>query len=367
MKIVITGGNGFIGKNLAVRLREIGSSPIIVDRQADGVLLAEALVHADAVVHLAGVNRPKHEREFATGNAGFTETLCEALKRAGRPLPVLFASSARVADDTPYGRSKAEAEKTLLDYAREANARVAIFRLPNVFGKWCRPDYNSAVATFCNNIATGLPITINDPSSPLSLAYVDDVVDAFIGLLKTQDWPTGRREVAPVYTTSVGAVADMLNGFKAKSVANTVDIVGTGLQRALYATYVTYLPRSAFSYPLKKHEDPRGSFSEFVKTETSGQVSVFTAHPGVTRGGHYHHTKTEKFLIIQGHALFRFRHILTDEVHEIATSGDVPTVVETIPGWSHSVENVGDDLLICCLWANELFDPARPDTITAKV
>jgi UDP-2-acetamido-2,6-beta-L-arabino-hexul-4-ose reductase len=236
-----------------------------------------------------------------------------------------------------------------------------------VFGKWTRPNYNSAVATFCHNVARGLPIQVNDPAAPVSLVYVDDVIDTFLRDLADLAARTGERAVAPVYPTTVGALAKTIRGFRDLRGKATVDTVGTGLMRALYATYVASLEPDDFAYPLVKHEDPRGWFSEFVKTETAGQVSVFTAHPGITRGGHYHHTKTEKFLVVQGDALFRFRHITTDATHEIRTSGSTLTVVETVPGWAHDVSNIGQDLMVCVLWANELFDPNKPDTVAHKV
>jgi len=241
-----------------------------------------------------------------------------------------------------------------------------VFRLPNVFGKWSRPNYNAAVATFCYNVPRDLPIAIHDPASPLSLIYVDDVVQAFLNALDGATTP-GFVDAGPVYATTVGAVADIIRGFRSDRDANFIDSVGDGLKRALYATYVAALPPAEFAYPIVSHRDPRGAFSEMLKTRTSGQFSYFTAHPGVTRGGHYHHTKTEKFLIVHGDALFRFRNIITDERHEIRTFGAEPMVVETVPGWSHDVTNVGGDVMVSLLWANEVFDRARPDTVAAPV
>jgi UDP-2-acetamido-2,6-beta-L-arabino-hexul-4-ose reductase len=278
-----------------------------------------------------------------------------------------LASSTRAADDSPYGASKRAAEDELLACADQTGSPVAIFRLPNIFGKWCRPNYNSAVATFCHNIARGLPISIHDPAAPLSLVYVDDVVDAFIRLIDADAFATGFCDIAPVYQTSVGAVADTIRGFREDRDDNLIANVGTGLTRALYATYVSYLPPQEFSYKITSHRDPRGAFSEMLKTREAGQFSYFTAHPGVTRGGHYHHTKTEKFLIVHGEALFRFRHMLTGETHEVRTSGEEPMVVETVPGWTHDVSNVGEGVMVSLLWANELFDRERPDTIAEPV
>lgn len=367
-RIAITGADGFIGRNVCVRLKETGLYvPLPITRETTSEELNAIVATADAVIHLAGVNRPKDDVEFTTGNVGTTEALITALSQAGNTAPILFASSSRAPEDTAYGRSKIAAERVLLDHAQKTGSIVSIFRLPNVFGKWSRPNYNSAVATFCHNVANGLPISIYDPKAPVTLVYVDDVIEKFLAILAKPERESGMRDVSPIYPTTVGALAATIQGFRAKRDQNLVDTVGTGLERALYATYVSALPTAAFQYPLVKHEDQRGWFSEFVKTDAAGQVSVFTAHPGITRGGHYHHTKTEKFLVVQGEALFKFRHIISDAVHEIRTTGTTPIVVETVPGWSHDVTNVGNSLLVCVLWANELFNPQKPDTITHKV
>jgi UDP-2-acetamido-2,6-beta-L-arabino-hexul-4-ose reductase len=368
MKIAVTGAAGFIGKNLIVRLRETDRyEPLPLTRETSDAETRDALSKADAIIHLAGVNRPKSEAEFASGNAGATELLCSLLNATGSKAPILFASSSRASEDTPYGRSKAAAESVLLDHGTKSGSIVSLFRLPNVFGKWSRPNYNSAVATFCHNVAHALPTTVHDPASPVTLVYVDDVIDQFVRLIESPPRESGYCEVAPVYPTSVGALAETIQGFRSKRERFVVDTVGGGLERALYATYISTLEPAAFAYPLIKHEDKRGWFSEFVKTESAGQVSVFTAHPGVTRGGHYHHTKTEKFLVVQGEALFKFRHVTNDATHDIRINGSTLTVVETVPGWAHDVTNVGDGLMVCVLWANEAFDPAKPDTIAHKV
>lgn len=368
MRIVVTGAGGFIGKNLMVRLRELHDFEAIpIEVGTSEATLAEALRDAAAVVHLAGVNRPRDPAEFMTGNRDSIVHVTETLAHAGRAVPIILTSSIRAEDDSPYGYSKRAAEEELLAFGERTGNPVHVFRLPNVFGKWCRPNYNSAVATFCHNIARGLPITVNDPGAALSLVYVDDVVAAIVGLLSAPPARSGYREVAPVYDTTVGEVAELLHRFRDDREAGLIEAVGVGFVRALYATYVSALPVDNFSYSLVAHADPRGSFTEMLKTRTSGQFSYFTAHPGVTRGGHYHHTKTEKFLILAGEALFRFRHILTGDTHEVHTSGAEPVVVETVPGWTHDVTNVGSDTLIAMLWANEIFDRERPDTIAMKV
>ncbi|MBI5068815.1 MAG: SDR family oxidoreductase [Deltaproteobacteria bacterium] len=368
MHIVVTGAQGFIGKNLCWRLREQGHLDVAgVDVDTGEAETQRALSAADLVFHLAGVNRPKDPGEFTEGNARYTEKLCEALAAAGRRAAVVFSSSTQAALDNPYGRSKRAAEEALQRHAERTGARVHLFRLTNVFGKWARPNYNSAVATFCHNVARGLPITVNDPAAPLHLVHVDDVVEAFLALLAAPQVASGFAEAGPVYATTVGEVAETVRGFAASRSTLLTARVGTGLVRALYSTYLSYLPPQSFGYPLQRHADARGEFVEVLKTPDCGQFSYFTAHPGVTRGGHYHHSKTEKFLVIRGSARFGFRHIETGETHEILTRGGEGLVVETVPGWTHDITNVGQDELVVMLWANELFDRQHPDTIAMKV
>jgi UDP-2-acetamido-2,6-beta-L-arabino-hexul-4-ose reductase len=336
--------------------------------------LRAAVEKADVVIHLAGVNRPKDAREFQTGNVGFTDQLCEALVQvaasSGHRPSVFYTSSAQATRANAYGESKRAAEAALLALAAEYGHGLHLFRLPNVFGKWCRPHYNSAVATFCHQIARDLPIEVHDPSAPLQLIHVDDLVDRFLELLDgavAQLDAEGFETAGPIYATTVGEVAYMIRTFRESRDTFTIGTVGHGLGRALYATYVSYLPKDAFDYPLVRHEDPRGVFVEMLKTRDSGQFSYFTAHPGVTRGGHYHHAKTEKFLVIQGQARFRFRHMLTDDTHEIHTTAEQPRVVETVPGWTHDITNTGDGVMVVMLWANEIFNRNRPDTVSAAL
>ena len=364
--VAITGSNGFIGRNLLVRLTEIGFNVAPIGRDSNDQQWKSALSSADAIIHLAGANRPANASEFLEINLGVTQRMTEMLLDLGRAIPVIYASTAKADEPTEYGSSKRLAEEQLQKLANTLGNQLYIYRLPNVFGKWARPNYNSAVATFCHNIARDIPIKIHDPAMPLTLVYVDDVIAEFIATLDQQP-KAGFRDVQPTYITTVGEVANMIRGFRNDRTENLIANVGTGLARALYASYVSALPTEQFSYQIASHTDPRGSFSEMLKTKEAGQFSYFTAHPGVTRGGHYHHTKTEKFLIVNGHARFRFRNILTDETHEVTTSADCPVIVETIPGWSHDVTNVGDDLLVSLLWANEIFDREKPDTISMKV
>lgn len=364
MRIAVTGANGFIGKNLMVRLGEAGHDPVAIAHGLDVDALAAQLADVDTVLHLGGVNRPLHEDEFLAGNLGGTEKLIAALTGLPQRPPLLFASSIQADRDNPYGRSKRAAELALEAYRAQTGAIAVISRLPNVFGKWCRPNYNSVVATFCHNISRGLPITISAPETELQLVYVDDVVNAFIAFAMRPAEPI---DLGPIYATTLGALAAQLEAFRDSRQTLITGAVGTGYLRALHATYVSYLDPSNFAYDLVAHIDPRGSFVEMLRTPDSGQFSFFTAHSGITRGGHYHHTKTEKFLVIQGKARFGFRHILTNETFEIVTSSDRPQVVETVPGWSHDVTNIGDDTMVVMLWANELFDREKPDTIAAEV
>lgn len=366
MKVLVTGARGFVGQNLAVRLGELGHEVLALGREEDDAAWGPAAREAEAVVHLAGANRPTDPAEFETGNVGLTQRLCDLLAAAGSTAPILYASSIQAENDNPYGRSKAAAEQVLLDHAKATGTPVAVFRLTNVFGKWTRISYNSAVATFCHRIARGEAIDIHDPAAPLRLVYVDDVIDAFLPLLGG-GFATGYHEVAPVYETTVGEVADIIRGFPTSRETMVLPRVGTGLIRALYSTYLSYLPVDAFHYDVPIHADPRGRFVEMLKTPDSGQFSYFTAGPGITRGDHYHHSKVEKFLVISGKAHFGFRHIQTGERHEIVVDGAEGRIVETIPGWTHNITNIGDSEMVVMLWANEIFDRTRPDTIAMKV
>ncbi|PYP20221.1 MAG: capsular biosynthesis protein [Gemmatimonadetes bacterium] len=368
MRIVVTGGDGFLGRNLRVRLGEAGHTDVVsLTRGTAAATVENALASADFVFHLAAANRPADPSEFTEINVRFTAAVCAALEASRRSVPIVYSSSAQATLDTPYGRSKRAGELAVERYGAATGARAIVVRPPNIFGKWARPNYNSVVATFCHNIARDLSITIHDPATPLHLVYVDDVVDAFIGMLDLADRRTGLVEVGPVYATSVGALAGMLREFAESRRSRTIPRVGTGLTRALYATYVSYLPPDAFAYGLQRHEDSRGVFVELLRTLDSGQFSYFTAPPGVTRGEHYHHSKTEKFLVVKGTARFAFRHLVSGETFEILVRGDASRVVETVPGWVHSIMNVGGDEIVVLLWANEVFDPQKPDTIASAV
>ncbi len=366
MRILVTGGDGFIGRNLRVWLGELGFHDVVSVRAEDGAgVLAEALESADFVFHLAGVNRPSDPSNFDSGNRGLTETVCRLLRGRDRAVPLVFTSSIQATFPNAYGVSKLGAEREVERYSADTGAPVQIFRLPNVFGKWCRPNYNSVVATFSHNVARGLPIAVHDAGARLDLVYIDDVVAAMVSTIASTDacvsWPA----VGPVHSTTVGEVATLMQSFADCRRTTQIDRVGTGLIRALYATFQSFMPPTDLSFPLLRHEDPRGMFAEVLKTPDCGQISVFTAPPGVTRGGHYHHTKCERFLVVSGRARFRLRHTVTDEVHSIAVAASESRVVQAVPGWAHDITNIGSDELIVLLWANEVFDQSRPDTFSA--
>ena len=363
MKVLVTGASGFLAQNLRVYLSERDDLEMIFFTRKQSIdKLSVLLEGVSFVFHLAGVNRPKNDVEFTEGNVDLTEVLCRAIEKTGRMIPVIYTSSIQAEFDNAYGKSKLAAEKVLLDFSKKTGSPVHIFRLPNVFGKWCEPNYNSAVATFCHNISHNLPVQINDPSASIRLVYIDDVVSRFISVMDGAVVDSSYCNVAPIYDITVGKLVEKLTAYKASRDSLVVERVGTGLDRALYATYLSYLDAEQFSYKLVKHEDPRGVFVEMLKTQDSGQFSYFTAHPGVTRGGHYHHTKNEKFLVLKGEAVFKFRQVVTNEYYELTVSGEQSTVVETVPGWTHDITNVGTTEMVVMLWANEVFEPNVPDT-----
>ena len=368
MTVLVTGAAGFVGRNLVAHLAERGGIRVLTYTRGNQPSELEELVsQADAVIHLAGENRPADPAGFIEGNIDLTKSLCDTLERVGRPIPLLFTSSTQATLDNPYGISKRQAEDAVEDFAARSKTPVAIWRLPGVFGKWCRPNYNSVVATFCHNIARGLPIQVNNPQAALQLVYIDDVVRALIERVNSPWTGLIRPEVAPVHQTTVGHLAETIQDFRDSREHLTVGGVGVGLERALYATYVSYLPEPEFSYPLIVHGDERGVFVEMLKTRTSGQMSFFTIKPGVTRGSHYHHTKTEKFLVVKGGVRMRFRCLQTERLVEVDLDAKDPRVVDSIPGWVHDITNVSDEEAIVMLWANEIFDRSNPDTVQQPV
>lgn len=355
MKILITGADGFIGRNLCLRLQEAGYVDLVkIDRDSSAAELEIGLQDADFIYHLAGINRPKNVEEFVEGNCNFTQQIVDSLLAKNKSIPIMISSSIQAELDNAYGQSKAAAEKQIERYAAESGAAYYIYRYPNVFGKWCKPNYNSFVATFCHNIANNIDITINDPSAPVNLVYIDDVCTHAIKLL-TGEVHSGYKGVVPVYSTTVGEVAELLYRFKESRSTLVTEAVGTGMTRALYSTWLSYLPAEKFAYTVPSYGDARGIFCEMLKTPSAGQFSFFTAHPGITRGGHYHHTKNEKFLVIRGQACFKFEHVITGERYELNVSSDEFKIVETVPGWTHDVTNVGNDELIVMLWDKRNF------------
>lgn len=367
MHIVVTGGDGFIARTLRLRLAELGHGQVVsLTRASSPEEWDGALAAADLVYHLAGVNRPPDPSEYAPGNAGLTGRVCDALHAAGRQAAIVLSSSSQAALDNPYGASKRAAEEMVETYAARTGARGVVYRLPNVFGKWARPNYNSAVATFCYNIARGLPVVVRNADEGLRLVHVDDVVESLLSVLPPST-VTGELTVAPVFEATVGDIVELIRSFADCRQSLVMPRVGTGFLRALYSTYVSYLPPELFAYPLARHEDARGTFAEVMRTTDSGQFSYITVRPGATRGEHYHHTKTEKFLVVQGHAQFGFRHLITGELRTIAVEGEHPQVVETVPGWVHNISNVGSEAMVVLVWANEVFNPTRADTIPSRV
>ena len=334
------------------------------DIDSDPAELEQYCCQADFVFNLAGVNRPENRVEFMKGNFGFASTLLDTLKKYGNACPVMISSSTQAVMDNPYGESKRAGEQLLFEYSRETGAKVLVYRFPNIFGKWCRPNYNSAVATFCNNIANDLPITVNDPSVVMNLVYIDDVVDELIGALSGKEHYNGDYcEVAVVHTITLGGIVGLINSFKEMSMNLNVPNLGDAFTKKLYSTYLSYLPKEKFTYPLKMNVDERGSFTEIIRTNDRGQFSVNISKPGLTKGQHWHHTKNEKFVVVSGHGLIQLRKIDTDEVIEFEVSGKKMEVVEMIPGYTHNIINLSEtEDLVTFMWCNECFDPNHPDT-----
>mgnify|MGYP000945590540 FL=1 len=380
MYILVTGAKGFIGRNLVAELNNIkegkakgyGLSPELTvfeyDMDTDISLLDGYCRDADFVFHLAGVNRPKEQGEFMEGNFGFTSTLLEALKRHDNNCPVMLASSIQAELDNPYGVSKKAGEDLLFSYGCEVGAEVLVYRFPNVFGKWCRPNYNSAVATFCNNVANDLPIQVNDRSVNMTLVYIDDVVSELISTLEGKPTRVGEFCSVPVeHKITLGEIVDLIYSFKESRENLQVADLSDGFTKKLYSTYLSYLPVDGFSYPLTMNVDERGSFTEFLKSPDRGQVSINISKPGITKGQHWHHTKNEKFLVVSGKGVIRFRKIDEEKVYEYFVSGDKLEVVDIPVGYTHNIENLGDTDMVTVMWVNEIFDPQRPDTFFLPV
>ncbi len=367
MRVLVTGSNGFIGKNLIIRLDELGISYEVFTRNNLTKDLQGLIKKSDLVVHLAGENRPEDEGDFEVVNSGLTLLICNEIRLIEKKIPIILASSTQADCDNPYGKSKLSAEIAVKNLEIDTDCPVHVYRLPGVFGKWCKPHYNSVVATFCHNISHDLPIQVNNPDFELSLVYIDDVVEEFVKVIKGVKGDKKELSVQPEYKIKLGDLAEQIKIFRESRDSLITERVGSGIVRKLYSTYLSYLSPAQFAYSIPSYGDERGMFAEMLKTKDSGQFSFFTAGPGVTRGGHYHHSKTEKFLVIQGEAKFGFRHVVSDETYEIVVTSKDLKIVETVPGWSHDITNIGAEEIIVMLWANEIFDPDNPDTITHKV
>jgi len=369
MKILVTGAKGFIGKNLIAELKNRKYTDIFeYDIDTDPSLLNTYCKEADFIFHLAGVNRPEKQSEFMKGNFGFTSKLLDILKKYKNNCPIMISSSTQAVLDNPYGKSKKAGEELLFAYGKETGAKVLVYRFPNVFGKWCKPNYNSAVATFCNNIAHDLSVTVNNRSVIMNLVYIDDVVEELINALNGKENTVGDFCAVPVvYTITLGEIVDFIYSFKKSREERSIPNMSDEFTKKLYSTYLSYLPTDKFSYPLKMNVDNRGSFTEFIKTPDRGQVSVNIFKPGIMKGNHWHHTKNEKCLVVSGTGVIRFRKINSDEVIEYYVSGEKMEVVDIPTGYSHNIENLGDTDMVTIMWANECFDPEKPDTYFLEV
>jgi UDP-2-acetamido-2,6-beta-L-arabino-hexul-4-ose reductase len=367
MKILITGSNGFIAKNLIAHLERDESHKLYLFSKEDSETILEAyLKEVDFIFHLAGVNRPKNKEDFYTGNSNLTKSIIDILKKEKKSTPIVITSSTQALLDNDYGKSKLEAENIVKEYGKDSGAKIFIYRLPNVFGKWSKPNYNSVVSTWCYNISNNLEIQVNDDTTELNLVYIDDVVKAFIDNLSYES-SEQYFSVDTVYNKSLGEIRDLLYSFKSNRESLLIPNVGSGFERALYATYLSYLGTNEFSYELKGYEDERGTFYEILKTLDSGQFSLSTTAPGVTRGNHYHHTKNEKFLVVKGEAILEYKHIVSGEKVSYKVSDKKMEVIEMIPGYTHNITNSGKEEMILLLWANEIFDRDNPDTYFLEV
>ncbi len=382
MKILVTGAKGFVGKNLCSALKNIadgkdksyGINPDIsifeYDVDTEPQKLDSYCKECDFVFHLAGVNRPQTEDEFMKGNFGFTSTLLETLKKQGNNCPVMISSSIQAALDNPYGISKKAGEDLLFEYSKQTGAKVLVYRFPNVFGKWCRPNYNSAVATFCNNIANDLPIKVNDREVQLTLVYIDDVVDELISALMGAETREGDYCRVPVeHKVKLGEIVDLIYSFHSQPQTLLMpEIPQNSFAKKLYSTYLSYLPKEKVSFPLKMNVDDRGSFTELLKTEKCGQFSVNISKPGITKGQHWHHTKWEFFIVVSGHGLIEQRKIGSDEILRFEVSGKKIEAIHMLPGYTHNIINLSEDEnLVTVMSANEQLDPEKPDTFFEKV
>ena len=369
MKVLITGANGFIAKNLIVILKKMPHIEILKYYKNDNLESLEQMIkETDFIFHLAGVNRPKDNKEFYEGNTNLTKMIIDIIEKKGKKIPILFSSSKQVGNGTDYANSKEVAERLIKEYSQRNGVPCFIYRLANVFGKWSRPNYNSVIATWCYNISRDMDIRVDDREKQLDLVYIGDVVHAFIDHLYVRESNNKLYyEISKVYKKSLGEIEDLLYKFRDSRKTLLVPHIATGFERVLYATYLSYLPKDKFSYKLSGHKDARGTFYEILKTIDSGQLGISTTKPGITRGNHYHNTKNEKFLVIKGEALIELRDIFSDEKIQYHVSDQELEIVEMIPGYTHNITNTGDDEMILLIWANENYDPNKPDTNYVEV
>lgn len=369
MKVLVTGAKGFIGKNLVSTLdREDKYEIICIDRENSKEELEKGVLNSDFIVHLAGINRPKNKEEFFEGNTGLTEEIIEILKKNNKNTSILITSSIQADLDNAYGQSKKGAEEALIKYMADTKGNVFIFRLPNVFGKWCRPNYNSAIATFCHNIARGEEVWISDPTKEMTLVYIDDVVRNIKNVIDNEEnYIPGYQNVDIEHKATLGEIVDLINSFKESRKSLMIPNMENELTKKLYSTYLSYLPEKDFSYPLKMNVDNRGSFTEFIKSKDRGQVSVNISKPGITKGNHWHDTKNEKFLVVSGEGVIRFRKVDSEEIIEYKVSGEKLEVVDIPVGYTHSIINTGERDMVTIMWVNEIFNPEKPDTIYLEV
>lgn len=369
MKILITGSQGFLGKNLLVELKNRGYKDILeYTKDTDESLLEKYTKECDFVYHLAGINRPKDEKEFMEGNFGFTSQLVEYLNKSNNKAPVLITSSTQANTNNTYGKSKKAGEDLIFDHGQEMRSEALVYRLPNVFGKWCKPNYNSVVATFCYNITHDLPIQINDRDVTMNLVYIDDVIEELINALEDNANKTEVfHEVSVEYKKTLGEIVDLIYSFKKSREDKSIPDMSDDFTKKLYSTYLSYLPEDKFNYALKMNKDTRGSFTEFIKTQDRGQVSINISKPGIIKGNHWHHTKNEKFLVVSGKGIIRFRKIKSEKVLEYLVSGEKLEVLDIPIGYTHNIENLGESDMVTIMWANEPFDSDKPDTYFLEV
>ena len=368
VNILVTGAKGFVGKNLCSALRQQKQVALYeYDLDNSRNELRKSLAIADVIFHLAGINRPKDNSEYHPGNAGFTGEICSLLQTQGRFPKIVFASSIQAEMENPYGASKLAAEEILRNFATTSGSECVVYRLYNLFGKWCRPNYNAVTATFCYNTAHDLPLSISDPAHAIELSYIDDVMEAFLREIEGRSPGFRYADRLGVYRVTLGELAEIIQSFKLMRSGLQLPDFSLPFVRALYATYLSYLDQADFGYSLVSKTDPRGSLAEFIKTPQMGLVFISRTRPGVTRGNHYHHTKVEKFLVLEGDAIIRFRHILGTEVIEYCVRGEDYRVVDIPPGFTHSIQNIGTGDLITLFWADEVFNPDKPDTIFDQV